>query len=77
MNKLMSKKKKHSFETAYHQYACYLQDSLGQSAWRNEYICRELSGLDDKSGAFILRGIDENVIAKVKDNQVTLIPFNY
>tara|TARA_R110000824_G_scaffold55210_7_gene152228 strand:+ start:7663 stop:7878 length:216 start_codon:yes stop_codon:yes gene_type:complete len=69
-------KKKNSFETAYHQYACYLHDILGQAAWRYEYICPQLSG-PDSTGAYILRGVSENEIARVNGKQVTLAPFNY
>ena len=64
--------KSHSFETAFHQYACHLQDNLGKSASSREYICRESSGLDDSSGAFVLRGVSDNEIARVNDNEVTL-----
>ena len=73
---MKTKKKPHIFETAYYQYACYLQDELGQSASNREYICRESSDLDS-SGAFILRGVSDNQIATVKDKQVTLVPFSY
>jgi len=64
--------KSHSFETAFHQYACHLQDNLGQSASNREYICRESSGLDDSSGAFILRDVFGNESARINGNEVTL-----
>ena len=64
--------KSHSFETAFHQYACHLQDNLGKSASSREYICRESSRLDDNSGAFVLRDVFGNESARVNGNEVTL-----
>ena len=63
--------KSHSFDSAFYKYACHLQDNLGQSASSREYICRESSGLDP-SGAFVLRGVSDNEIARVNGNEVTL-----
>ena len=62
----------HNFNTAFHRYACHLQDNLGQSASSREYICRESSGLDP-SGAFVLRGVSDNEIARVNGAQVKII----
>ena len=66
----------HNFNTAFKKYASHLSDNLGQSASSREFICREVSG--EKSGYFVLRGIAENDLARVSndDGKVTLAPFN-
>ena len=61
---------KHNFNTAFHKYACHLQDNLGQSASSREYICRETSALDS-SGAFVLRDVFGNESARVNGDKVT------
>ena len=63
---------KHNFNTAFHKYACHLQDNLGQSASSREYICRESSGLDS-SGAFILRDVLGKESARINGTQVKII----
>ena len=64
---------KHTFNTACHQYACHLQDRLNQSASSREWIDKDLSGFDQSSGAFILRGVSGDKIAQVSGKgKVTL-----
>jgi len=62
---------KQTFNTAYHQYACHLQDRLNQSASSREWISRELSG--NQSNIFILRGVSGDIVAQVSGKgKVTL-----
>jgi len=62
---------KNTFNSAYHQYACHLQDRLHQSASSREWISRELSG--NQSNIFILRGVSGDIVAQVSGKgKVTL-----
>ena len=64
--------KNQNFTTAYHKYACHLE-KLNQSASSREWIDKDLSGFDQSSGAFILRGVSGDKIAQVSGKgKVTL-----